>query len=208
MTLSIECLIPPATEPVRIEADDGQWVVVAHEQADVAVAAIAGYGPATARVVLDGEHLDAASTAQRHRAQLCVATCRVDPLPTLRVADFVLLGLRAPEPPLWKTLLGTSQARAMSADDQAQVRALAGRTGLAGWVDRPVVDLPDLVIALMDVTRALAGLPKALIWRRPDWLSPEDIEHVRDAIRHERSTTGFIVVEVIVVADVLAPPGS
>jgi ABC-type branched-subunit amino acid transport system ATPase component len=159
------------------------------------VAAIAGFGPATARVVLDGEHLDAATTAERHRAQLCVATCRVDELPTLKVADFVVLGLRAPEPPLWKTLLGTSQARAMSADDQAQVRALAGRTGLAAWVDRPVVELPDLVIALMDVTRALAGLPKALVWRRPDWLAPEDIEHVRDAIEHERATTPFSVVE-------------
>ena len=195
MSLTIECLVPPATEPLRIEAGDQEWVVVQHPAADVVVAAIAGFGPATARVVLDGEHLDAATTAQRHRAQLCVATSRVDELPTLKVADFVVLGLRAPEPPLWKTLLGTSQARAMSADDQAQVRALAGRTGLAGWIDRPVIDLPDLVIALMDVTRALAGLPKALVWRRPDWLPAEDIAHVREAIEHERATTPFTVAE-------------
>ena len=195
MTLTVECLIPPATQPLRIEAADQEWVVVAHHAADVAVAAIAGFGPATARVVLDGEHLDAATTAERHRARLCVATCRVDPLPTLKVADFVVLGLRAPEPPLWKTLLGTGQARAMNADDQAQVRALAGRTGLAGWIDRPVVDLPDLISALMDVTRALAGLPKALVWRRPDWLPAEDIAHVREAIEHERATTPFTVVE-------------
>lgn len=195
MTLAVECLIPPALEPLHVEAADGEWVVVEHADADIAVAAIGGFGPATARVSLDGEQLDAATAAQRHRARLCVATCRVDPLPTLRVADFVVLGLRAPEPPLWKTLLGTSQARAMSADDRAQVRALAGRTGLAGWVDRPAADLPDLVIALMDVTRALAGLPRALVWRRPDWLPAAGVEHVRDAIAQEQAATQFSVVE-------------
>ena len=197
MTLDVECLVPPSPAPMRLTAGPGEWLVVEHEDPDAAVAAIAGFGRGTARINLDGDVLDGATPVQRQRAQLCVATCRVDPLPTLRVADVVMLGLRAPEPPLWKTLVGTHRARAMAADDEAHVRALAGRTGLARWIDHTAVDLPDDVVALMDVTRALAGLPKSLVWRSPQWLGAETVATLRACIEHEQTSGGFSVVEFV-----------
>jgi ABC-type branched-subunit amino acid transport system ATPase component len=120
----------------------------------------------------------------------------LEPLPALRVADVVGLGVRAPQPPLWQALIGTSRSRALSADDEAMVRALSGRVGLAGWVDRTAVNLPLKVEALVEITRALAGLPHGFVWRRPEWLDPGSLAELNEVVAAEQALSGFAVVEV------------
>lgn len=180
---------------VHFDAAPGEWLPMTHPQPDAVVAALGGVGPGDVVIELDGEDLSAATAAQRHAAQLCSSGGRLDPLPALRVADVIGLGLRAPQPPLWQTLLGTHGARTSSADDEAQVRALAGRVGLARWVDRTAVSLPLKIEALVDLTRALAGRPKVLIWRRPEWLDPVSLAAVTEAVMSEQGLGGFTVVE-------------
>lgn len=180
-----------------VEADLGEWVTVASPIPAQAVAAISGLGPGDVTIELDGQALSDASAAQRHAARLCSASCRLDPLPALRVADVIGLGLRAPQPRLWQALIGTARARAQSDDDEAAVRALAGRVGLSRWVDRTAVSLPLRVEALVDVTRALAGLPRALVWRSPEWLDPSSLAEVNEAVAAEQALAGFTVVEFI-----------
>ena len=182
-------------ESLQVDAADGAWVTVDHVAPDGVVAAVSGIGPGDIRIELGGEDLSPRTAAQRHAAQLCAAGCRLDPLPALRVADVIGLGLRAPQPPLWQTLIGTTKARTSSADDEAQVRALAGRVGLAGWVDRTAVNLPLKIEALVDLARALAGQPKALVWRRPEWLDPASLADVNAAVTAEQRLGGFTVVE-------------
>ena len=184
-----------AGEDFRVEAPPGAWLTVEHRAPDDAVAAIGGVGPGDVTIALDGLDLSASSAAQRAAAQLCVAGCRLDPLPALRVADVIGLGLRAPQPPLWQTLLGTERARRSSADDEAQVRALAGSLGLAGWVDRTAVNLPLKIEALVDLARALAGHPKALVWRRPEWLDAVSLAEVNAALTGRYNLGSFTVVE-------------
>ncbi len=180
---------------LSLEAEPGAWVTVEHPSPDAVVAAIGGLGPGDVAIELDGACLTNCTAAQRHAARLCTAGCRLDPLPALRVADVIGLGLRAPQPRLWQALIGTAKARGYSADDEAQVRALAGRVGLARWVDRTAVSLPLKVEALVDVTRALAGLPEALVWRRPEWLDPASLAEVTEAVAAEQRLGGFTVVE-------------
>lgn len=180
---------------VHFDAAPGGWVSLSHPQPGAVVAAIGGVGPGDVVIELDGEDLSSSTAVQRHAARLCTSGCRLDPLPALRVADVIGLGLRAPQPPLWQTLLGTARARMSSADDEAQVRALAGRVGLARWVDRTAVSLPLRVEALVDLTRALAGLPKVLVWRRPEWLDPVSLGAVTETVMAEQRLGGFTVVE-------------
>ena len=184
-----------AGDAIAVEADPGSWLTVPHAAPDAAIAAVAGLGPGNLAIELDGATLDDATAPQRHAAQLCTAGCRLDPLPALRVADVIGLGLRAPQPHLWQALIGTAKARAYAADDEAQVRALAGRMGLARWVDRTAVDLPLRIEALVDLARALAGQPKALVWRRPEWLDPASLGEVNEAVVGEQRLGGFTVVE-------------
>ena len=194
MTLRVTATDIPGGD-VHFDAAPGEWVPVSHPRPDDVVAAIGGVGPGEVVIELDGTDLSGASAAQRHAAQLCTTGCRLDPLPALRVADVIGLGLRAPQPPLWQTLLGTGRARMSSADDEAQVRALAGRVGLSRWVDRTAVSLPLKIEALVDLTRALAGLPKVLVWRRPEWLDPVSLGAVTEAVVAEQRLGGFTVVE-------------
>lgn len=195
MTLVVDGVV--ADRPVSVRADPGQWVVVPHPAPEAVVAALAGLDSDDLPVSLDGQDLSGLPAIGRHRAQLCAASCRLDQLPALRVADVIGLGLRAPQPALWQALVGTSKARGHSADDEAQVRALAGRLGLAGWVDRSAVNLPLKVEALVDIARALAGAPKAFVWRRPEWLDPASRAEINDAVAAEQQLAGFAVVEFI-----------
>jgi ABC-type branched-subunit amino acid transport system ATPase component len=182
---------------LTLDAPAGVWLSVDHPEADAAVAAVAGVGPGDMEIVLDGESLTGVTPVQRHAAQLCTASCRLDPLPALRVADVIGLGLRAPQPALWQSFVGTLAARTASADDEASVRALAGRVGLARWVDRTAVNLPLKIEALIDLARAFAGVPKALVWRRPEWLDPISLAEVHETVMSEQSSGRFTVVEFV-----------
>lgn len=194
-------------EPLQARAGAGEWVVASHGYPDGAVDAVAGLLPSPVTVTLDGTDLSSEPPVERHRAQLCTATCRLDQLPALRVADVIGLGIRAPQPPLWQALVGTARARALSADDEAHVRALAGRVGLASWVEATAVNLPLRVEALVDIARALAGVPKALVWRRPEWLDPSSLQEISDAVVAEQRLAAFAVVEFVAGRAVsLSPP--
>lgn len=195
MTLAVDGVC--ADQELHLRAGGGEWVVVRHWDPDAAVAAVAGLAASSLAVALDGQDLRSASPAERSKAQLCAATCRLDQLPALRVADVIGLGLRAPQPALWRALIGTAGSRVQSADDEAQVRALAGRVGLAGWVDTTAVNLPLKIEALTDIARALAGVPKALVWRRPEWLDPASLQEITDAVVSEQRLAGFAVAEFV-----------
>lgn len=184
-------------DALEITAEPGDWITVPSTDAAHAVAAVEGLVDSPLTVRLGDEDLSGASPVQRHRAQLCVAGCRLDPLPALRVGDVIGLGLRAPQPALWQSLVGTSRARSSSADDEAQVRALAGRVGLAAWVGRTAVNLPLRIEALVDLARALAGTPKALVWRSPEWLDPASHAELTAAVAAEQRIAGFAAVEFV-----------
>ena len=184
-------------EALEITAEPGDWITIPSADAARAVAAVEGLVDSTLTVHLGDEDVSTATPAQRHRAQLCVAGCRLDPLPALRVGDVIGLGLRAPQPALWQSLVGTTRARTSSADDEAQVRALAGRVGLASWVDRTAVNLPLKIEALVDLARALAGMPKALVWRCPEWLDPGSLAAFNAAVSAEQRIVDFAAVEFV-----------
>lgn len=195
-----------AGAPLHAEAGPGEWTVVEHPAPDAAVAVVGGVGPGEVSIALGDAELGSLPAAQRHAARLCVTGCRVDPLPALRVADVVGLGVRAPQPPLWQALIGTSRSRALSKDDEAMVRALAGRVGLAGWVDRTAVKLPLKVEALVDITRALAGLPIAFVWLRPQWLDAGSLAEINEVVVAEQQLSGFAVVEFARLRPASLPP--
>jgi ABC-type branched-subunit amino acid transport system ATPase component len=195
VSLYVDCLLEPDAPVLRVEAAAGTWVGIDCRDAAAVARAIAGTGPGEVGILLRGRQLAGLTAPQRARAGLAVALCRLQPMPALRVADVLLLGLRAPRPHLWQTLAGTRKARTMMRDDEAQVRALAGRLGLAEWVDAPAVDLPPEVQALADLTRALASVPAALVLCRPTWVPGEALGHIELAIRDEQARDGFAVVE-------------
>ena len=178
-----------------VDAPAGSWVRADAADPDAVGRAVAGTGPGEVTIQLNGRDLTGLRAEQRSRAGLSVALCRLEPLPMMRVADVLLLALRAPRPHLWQTIAGTSRARTMMRDDEAQVRALAGRVGVAEWLDAPAVDLPAAVQALTDITRALASLPQALVLCRPGWVGQETLDHIDAALRDEQQRDGFAVLE-------------
>ena len=197
MSLYVDCQLESHEPPVRVEAERGSWVEIAASDPDAIGRAIAGTGPGAVGILLDGRQLAGLNAPRRSLAGLAVALGRLEPMPTMRVADVLLLGLRAPRPHLWQTIIGSSRARAMMCDDEAQVRSLAGRVGIAEWLDVPAVDLPPQVQALTDVTRALASVPHALVLRRPTWLPAESLRELRTAVDDEQQRHGFAVVELV-----------
>lgn len=195
MSVFVDCLLPGTQRPVRIEAPAGGWTTVVHERAGDVLAAIAGTGPGEVGILLDGRQLAGMVSEERVRHGLGLATSTWDDLPILRVLDVVAVGLRAPQMALWQTVLGTSAARTRNADDEAHVRALAGRVGLSTWIDAPATSLAPDVAALADVTRALAGRPSALLWRRPDWLDDAVQDGIAQAVTDEQGRENFAVIE-------------
>jgi ABC-type branched-subunit amino acid transport system ATPase component len=200
--LLLDCLQGPGLTSTRAAVGPGEWLRLAAAQPDGLIEAIAGIAPATGGVVLDGTELAGLAADARQRAGLATATCRLPDLQGLRVGDVLLLG-RSPARPTarpprwWQEALGTSRARAAQADAEAAVRNLAGRLGLAGWVDRDAVDLPPQVAARADTLRALGSRPRAVVWRRPEWLDPSVADDLAAVIDGERRRGGVAVLEVV-----------
>lgn len=197
MSLYVDCSFAADQPPLRAEAAAGEWVSVHNADPDAAARVIAGTQDGEVGILLDGNQLGGLRAPQRSRAGLAVALCRLAPMPTMRMADVLLLGLRAPRPHLWQTIVGTTRARTMIRDDEAQVRALAGRLGVAEWVDAAAVDLPPQVQALTDIARALASVPRALVLRRPTWLPAAHLTHIDSVLRDEQQRDGFAMLELV-----------
>lgn len=184
-------------EDINVQIAAGHWERVVSSTPDAFLARCAGTAPDEFEIAVAGAELRHASAVARCRAGLGVATGRLPAIESLRVLDVILLDVRTPRPSLWRTMLGGARVRAAVADEQAAARALAGRTGLASWVDRPASALPADVTALIDVTRAVAANPRALVWRRPQWLFSVDQERIADVVAAEQSAAGFAVLEVV-----------
>ncbi len=193
MTLTVDGDVAGA--PLSVEVPAGAWTVATHPDPDAAAAVVAGTAPAGVSVALDGRLLRRRDAAGRQRAGLAVATSRLGCLPSLRVVDVVMLGLDGPQPPLWQIVLGTRRARTVQLDDEAAARALAGRLGLASRLDAAAVGLPAATEALLDLARALASGPRALVWRRPEWLPPADAEEIAAVAAGEHARSRLTVLE-------------
>jgi hypothetical protein len=126
------------------------------------------------RCSLDGARLPDGAPGARLAAGLAVATCTVPSRFEGPLLELVLLvDRRSRRARAAAAAAGARRTRAAIADGQAAGRALAGRLGLARWIDRPPAAAPPEVRALADVTRALLAEPAALVARFPRWL-PED----------------------------------
>lgn len=193
------------------EAVAWEWLTLPTQRPDDVIAACAGAADtrgdhdSAVHIALDGTSIDDLSAPYRHQVGLGVAAGRLGVVPELRVLDIVLLGLRTPQPPLWQILLGGARARSRADDEEAEARALAGRTGLATWVSHPAAGLPPQVIALTDLTRALAGAPKAVVWRRPEWLTEEEQAEIAAVLVAEQDARGIPVIEVVTGPDASLP---
>jgi len=192
VTLVVAWRLNPYADRVQADVARAQWRTVEDLDADEIWSTLMGEGPGDREIVLDGTAVTRFGTTRG----VAAAGCTLDPMPTMRVVDVVGLGLHGPRLPLWQTLLGTRRARSRADDDEARARAVAGRTGIAAWVDRTAVDLPAPVGALVDVTRAVAGPPAALLLRRPDWLDPWVAAETRDVVAAEQRIHGFGVIEI------------
>lgn len=144
------------------------WARLDHPDPATLLAALAGEVPAYGRLLLGEQELTLQPPHERVRAGLVVCEGRIPDAPGMRVLDMVLLARPAPgRATSWRAALGSSRARTALADEEAAVRALAGRLGLASWLDAPAVELPPAVAAATDLARGLAGAPRALVWQVP-----------------------------------------
>ena len=182
-------------EDLHVEAAPGTWTTVRSRAADAFVDAVAGVA-AGVHVSVAGQALASRNAGQRRTAGLAVVASRLPPLPGLRVVDVIELGVAGHEVPLWQSLLGTSRARHGVHDDEAAARALAGRIGLGRWLGVDAEHLPPSVAAMTDLARGLVAAPRALVWRRPEWLAPSDIEALVEVVEEEQDRLGFAVVEI------------
>lgn len=180
---------PPA---VRVRVAPGEWAVVAHPDADALIAAVAATGSGDGGVLLDGRELSGLPAHERARAGLATISGRIGDLAGVRVVE--VLQLAAPGGG-WRAALGVRRARERSADTESDVRSLAGRVGLGPWLDKDVVDLPSDVQALTDLTRGLVACPRAVVWRRPEWLDPSAAEEIATVLHREQQRRRIPVVE-------------
>lgn len=189
MRLLLDCVAPhpPRGHPlVRVAVGAGEWARVADRAPDALLAAVAGLRAASGSVVLDGRELGGMSAPARVAAGLATVTGRLPDLPALRLVD--VLRLRRP-----RGLRRVQGARHRPPDDEASARALAGRLGLAGWLDAPAAGLPPAIVAAADLLRAFAQDPIALVWREPEWLG-DQAGAVADILATEQARTGLAVV--------------
>jgi ABC-type branched-subunit amino acid transport system ATPase component len=198
MTLVLDGVVLGAGgQPVRLAVAPGGWATLCREDADEVFATLTGLGPVPGPLLLDGHPIDRLCARERIEAGLVAAASAVESAPALDVLDVVLLTRGVPgRLTTWRAALGSGRARALLEDEHAAVRALAGRLGLGGWLDRGTVDLPGHVAALVDITRALAAEPHALLWRRPDWLTPGEQKRLAGVVRDEAQRIGCAVLEV------------
>lgn len=180
---------------LHVEAAAATWTNVRSRAADEFVDAVAGVGGGVS-VTVDGRALAPRDARQRRSAGLAVVSSRLPSMPGLRVVDVIELGVTGHDVPLWQSLVGTGAARHGAHDDEAAARALAGRVGLGRWLDVDAEQLPPPVAALVDLARGLVGAPRVLVWRRPEWLAPDDIEALVEVVEDEQDRVGFAVVEV------------
>lgn len=162
----------------------GELATLAVPDPDRFVDALAGWGGEGAGVLLDGVDLSSAGAVARWRAGLAVVTCRLPAAYEGPLLDLVLLGDRGTAG-MFGLALGTRRSRSALADAEAAARALAGRVGLARWLDAAPATVPAEVRALADLTRALLSAPGALIVRRPDWLGPRGRALIAAALEPE-----------------------
>jgi ABC-type branched-subunit amino acid transport system ATPase component len=198
MSLVLDGVVLGADEqPVRLAVAPGGWETLGREDADEVFTTFTRLGPVPGPLLLDGRPIDRLPARERIEAGLLAAASRVEAAPALDVLDVVLLTRGVPGRfTTWRAALGSGRARALLDDEHAAVRALAGRLGLGGWLDRGTVDLPEPIAALVDITRALAAEPHGLLWRRPDWLAPDEQQQLAGVVREEAQRIGCAVLEV------------
>lgn len=180
--------------PVRLHVEGGA-ARLAVPDPDQLLAAVSGLAPG-GRVVLDRQVLGAGAR-ERWTAGLATATCALPAALDVPILELVALGTSVPVRS-GGVLLGTRSSRAAVADAVAAIRSLSGRIGLGGWLDRPADRAPAHVQALTDLARALVSAPRALVWRRPEWLGARGAQEVADVVEAERRRTGATAVEVVV----------
>jgi ABC-type branched-subunit amino acid transport system ATPase component len=182
---------------VHVEVAAGAHAVIAVGDPDALARCVAGVGPGHGGVRLGESVLTGASAARRWQAGLAVVLSALPEDAGPSILDVILLGDGSRG--RWETLaaaLGTRRAHGRSADAEAAARALAGRIGLAPWLDTPVTAAPPHARASADLARALSGTPKALVWRRPEWLRPVEIRSLAAFVQDEARRLGLAVLEV------------
>jgi ABC-type branched-subunit amino acid transport system ATPase component len=201
MSLLLDCVSVDGSAPLRVLVPSGGWAQVAHPEPDALCAVIAGLRPGVGGIILDGRELSGLDAAMRVRFGLATVPSRVPDLPGVSVLDVALLARPAGrDPRSWTTLLGVGRARQQLGDAEAAVRSIAGRMGLAPWLDREAVRLPEEVQALLDAVRALSAAPDGLVWRRPEWLPVAAGDELAQAIVVEQERLGLTVVELTATA--------
>jgi ABC-type branched-subunit amino acid transport system ATPase component len=195
---------------VNVDVAAGEWASVAHADPQALLAAVAGDTGAvdvrSGRVLLAGEDLTGQPVYQRVRAGLAICGSAVPDVPGMRVLDVALLARTdALTGGSWRAVLGSRRAREATARREAAVRALADRMGIGRWVDADAVGLPPRVAAVVDLVRALAAGPRALVWAvpigdadphtvpRPD---EPAVPAVADALAREQERLGLAVLAV------------
>lgn len=181
--------------PLRVVVPPGGWVRIARPDADVVLDAIAGLVASTGGIVVDGRELGVLTPAARVRAGLHVVNGRVPDIPAASVLDLLLMSRRpVTGRAALRSVIGLRGRRDL--DEEAEARAIAGRLGLAGWVERPAAGLPAGVRLLADAARALLAAPKAVALRAPEDLPEADAADVRETLADAQSRAGFPVLEV------------
>lgn len=193
MTLRLDLFAAAGGPSATLEVPARGWARMSHPDPVALLGALAGQLPAHGRVLLDGGDLTLQPPHDRVHAGLAVCDGQVPDLPGMRVLDVVLLARPAPgRTTSWRAALGSSRARTALADEEAAVRALAGRLGLATWLDVVAVGLPPPVAAATDLARGLAGAPRALVWKEPD----SDREALSAILAGEQERLGCAVLSV------------
>jgi ABC-type branched-subunit amino acid transport system ATPase component len=180
---------------VRVEVLRGSRVAAAVEDPRAFVRAVAGLVPHRGAIVLDDRVLTSASAAQRWRAGLATVLSELPDRVGPSLLDVVLLGSPHALASAAAVAVGTRRARSQLADAEAAARALAGRMGLSG-LDGPVAAAPADARATADLARALMASPRALVWRRPEWLRPGQVRALSEVLDDEGRRLGLAVLEV------------
>jgi ABC-type branched-subunit amino acid transport system ATPase component len=180
---------------VRVEVPFGSRGVAAVRDPRAFVRAAAGLAPHRGAIVLDDLVLTGVSAPRRWRAGLATVLSELPDDAGPSLLDVVLLGTRHALGSTAAVAAGTRRARSQLADAEAGARALAGRMGLSG-LDGPVAAAPADARATADLARALLASPRALVWRRPEWLRQGQIRSLSEVLDEEGRRLGLAVLEV------------
>lgn len=195
MSLMLDSLSVAGAPPVHVRIPDGVWAVVRHPEPDALIDVLAGLREGVGGVVLLGRELRAVPPAERTRLGLGVVFSRLPELPGVLVREVLQIAMPGGPGP-FAAMAGTRGARTAMADQEASVRSLAGRMGISRWLDREAVGLLPGIAAHVDAVRALAAAPSAVVWRRPEWLPPQQQQGLLDVLAEEHARVGMPLVEV------------